>query len=76
LNTKKNQVCYFVRYIRVFVITVIIITEFDCISVMLALTGKEHEICDVTTFLQEIKTTIKRSVASFKIKTSLDLINV
>ncbi len=30
-DAKPNQVCYFVRYSRVFVITVIVITEFDCI---------------------------------------------
>ena len=31
-HAKPNQVCYFVRYNRVFVITVIVITELDCIS--------------------------------------------
>jgi hypothetical protein len=30
-HAKPNQLCYSVRYNRVFVITVIVITEFDCI---------------------------------------------
>jgi len=30
-HAKPNQVCYFVCYNHVFVITVIVITEFDCI---------------------------------------------
>ena len=30
-HAKPNQVCYFVRYNRVFIITVIVITELDCI---------------------------------------------
>ena len=30
-HAKPNQVCYFGRYNRIFVITVIVITEFDCI---------------------------------------------
>ncbi len=30
-HAEPNQVCYFVRYNRVFVITVIVITELDCI---------------------------------------------
>jgi len=29
-HAKPNQLCYSVRYNRVFVITVIVITEFDC----------------------------------------------
>jgi len=29
-HAKPNQATHFVRYIRVFVVTVIVITEFDC----------------------------------------------
>jgi hypothetical protein len=29
-HAKPNQPAYFVRYYRVFVVTVIVITEFDC----------------------------------------------
>jgi hypothetical protein len=31
-HTKPNQRTHFVRYNRVFVVTVIVITEFDCIQ--------------------------------------------
>jgi hypothetical protein len=31
-HAEPDQVCYFVRYNRVFIITVIVITEFDCSS--------------------------------------------
>ncbi len=31
-HAKPNQLCYYVRYNRVFVITVIVKTEFDCNS--------------------------------------------
>ncbi len=34
-RAKPNQIAYFVRYNRVFVVTVIVITEFDCISSVL-----------------------------------------
>ena len=37
-HAKPNQVCYYVRYNRVFVITVIVITEFDCMLFLFLMT--------------------------------------
>ncbi len=36
-HAEPNQACYFVRYNRVFVITMIVITEFDCTMKSLSL---------------------------------------